>query len=165
MFPYAEELQIIEDALDTAGIDIEFRPADRKDIAYLRGMLYPGSVIAFYEQAEPNTWVEIKGVMLNTVADMWGENEDNPPGVFVVPLGYLNVASTDTDDTYCIDINSIDPDGQPAVVAVPHDHIFGDQSDDEIRKTVIPVAGSFREFLRLFAQGELPQIHQQSWAA
>jgi hypothetical protein len=154
MFRYEKELNAIKEKLGFLGKDIEFRPASPSDIAYMRGMTYPESVIEFYESAEPESWIEIEDVQLNMIADMWGENENTLPGDRVVPLGLLNVASTDEGDTYCIELLSTEGQEEPAVVWVSH-VINEFMSDDEVLDHTHRVADTFGEFLMKFANGEL----------
>ncbi|MHB1000525.1 MAG: hypothetical protein ACYC27_14895 [Armatimonadota bacterium] len=155
MFLYDEELKMIKDALGNLGRDIDFRPATDEDLNYMSGLLYPESVINFYEYAEPAAWIEINGAILNQIADMWGENENTNPGVVVEPLGFLNVGSTDNGDTYCLDLTSVTDGAEPAVVLVSNS-IEAGMSEVDIRHRIARVADNFHQFLRHFAEGKLP---------
>lgn len=155
MFRYQRQLDMIKRALEEKGIEVEFRPASKGDIEYLRGLLYPESVIEFYEHAEPSEWVDLYGVQLNTIADIWGENENTLPGDRAFALGYGNVASTDEGDTYCVDINSVNGQDEPAVVRVSH-AIDEFMPDSEVLRHIHRVCDTFGDFLESFAKGELP---------
>lgn len=157
MFRYEKELNAIKDKLNKLGVDIDFRPASLGDIGYLQGLVYPESVIEFYQHAEPSSWVEIEDVQLNTIADMWGENDDTLPGDRVVPLGLLNVASTDEGDTYCVDLNSTDAQEDPAVVWVSH-NIREQMSDEDVLSHTHRVADTFSDFLMMFANGHVKAL-------
>ncbi len=154
MFRYQRELDAIKETLGRLGIEMDFRPATPGDIGYLQGMLYPDSVIDFYANAEPVSWFDIEDVQLNTIADMWGENEDTLPGDRVVPLGLLNIASTDEGDTYCIDLGSTDGQEEPIVRWVSR-HIAEPMSDEQVIEHTHVVANTFGDFLMKFAKGEL----------
>ena len=163
MIRYETELNAIKEAVGRLGKEVDFRPASPTDIGYLRGLTYPESVVEFYEHAEPSTWFEIEDVQLNSIADIWGENEDTLPGDRVVPVGLLNVASTDEGDTYCIDLNSVDGQEEPAVRWVSRT-IREEMSDEEVMDRTHRAADTFGDFLMKFAKGELkarPQIGRE----
>jgi hypothetical protein len=157
MFRYERELDAIKKRLGRLGVEIDFRPANPGDIGYMQGMLYPDRVIEFYADAEPASWFDIEDVQLNSIADMWGENENALPGDRVVPLGLLNVASTDEGDTYCVDLNSLDGQDDPIVRWVSH-NITETMTDDEVMDRTHVAANTFSDFLMMFATGELKKL-------
>ncbi len=159
MFRYDDELERIKAFVDRTDQDVTFGPAEDSDISYMQELLYPEAVTEFYKVAEPSHWVEINGAMLNTIADMWGENENTLPGDMVLPLGYLNIATSFTDDTYCIDLNSTDTGDGPAVVLISH-NIQEGQEDEAVGAQMVKVAESFREFLQRFVDQKLPTDYE-----
>ena len=154
-FEYAQELQAIRDALEKQDVEVDFGPASEADMDYLRSMGYPESVCQFYEEAEPERWIEINEARLDPISEMRIENEQAVPGYIIVPLGYRVIGTTITGDAYCIDINAVGPDGQPAVFLATHDEIYEDSTEEEIRAGIIQISSSFREFLGAFAEGKL----------
>jgi hypothetical protein len=157
MFIYENELARLKEVLSRRGRDdVVFRPANPGDIDYLEGLLYPENVVDFYREAEPSTWVEIDGAILNSVADIWGENDDALPGDVVVQYGFLNIGNTASGDTFCIDLNTKGKDDEPNIVLVSHQLVREGQSHREVRESILPVARSFREFLHKLAESQLP---------
>jgi hypothetical protein len=155
-FLYEKELQAIVDALTIAGERAEFRRAGRSDLKYLIDAGYPMAVCNFYRNAEPAMMLEINDVRLYPIADMKIENENAVPGCVIASLGYRVIGSTIIGDAYCIDLNSVDSDGQSNVVLASHDEIYEDASETEIRAGIAEVADTFREFLRRLAAADLP---------
>ncbi|HAH87615.1 MAG TPA: hypothetical protein DCL60_09625 [Armatimonadetes bacterium] len=157
MFLYEKELARLKEVLSRRGREnVVFRPANHMDIEYLEGLLYPENIVAFYKEAEPSGWVEIDGAILNSIANIWGENDNANPGNIVVPYGLLNIGNTASGDTFCIDLNTIGKDHEPDIVLVSHHLVREGQTYKEIREAIHPVARSFREFLHKFAESLLP---------
>jgi len=69
-FEYAQELQAIRDALEKQDVEVDFGPASEADMDYLRSMGYPESVCQFYEEAEPERWIEINEARLDPISEM-----------------------------------------------------------------------------------------------
>jgi hypothetical protein len=156
-FVYEDELNRIKSILDDTGETVEFGPAAESDIEYLEGLLYPDSVIAFYEAAEPSSWVEINGAILTPVSDIWGENENGLPGDVVIEFGFLNIGGTASGDGYWLDSSKISGGGEPPVVLMAHDQVSEGQGYNDIRHACAPVADSFKDFLNKFSHGLLPE--------
>ena len=134
----------------------EFGPAGPDSIAYLESAGYPGSVIQHFRSSEPRDWVEVNGVRMYPVSHIREENEQAIPGYVVRPMGYLNIGSTDVGDTYCVDLNTRNDKGEPAVVLVSHEEVRDDSSPDDVSAAMIKIADSFGEFLSRFKSGDLP---------
>ena len=154
---YQKEIEAILDVLKKLGKSIGFRSASKADLAYLRKAGYPDSVCDFYRKSEPITDVEINGVRLFSISELQRYNRDAIPCYIIAPMGYRVIADTVFGDAYCIDLNSIDSDGQPGVVLAGHDEIFEGATEDEIRAAIVEITDTFREFLRRFASKDLAQ--------
>lgn len=155
-FIYEQELRAIQEALIRSGEVVTFGPANKQDLLYLKEIGIPDSVCQFYEKAEPGNGVEINDARLWSISNLRIENEQAVPGYIIMPLGYRVIGSTITGDAYCINLNVIDSGGQPAVFLASHDEIYEDSDEEEIRSKIVQVASTFKEFLRKFADSELP---------
>lgn len=132
------------------------QPASKSDLEYLRQMGYPELVVQFFGKESPTETIDINGVRIYPVADIREENEMAIPGYVIVEHGYLNIASTEYGDTYCVDLNTKNAKGEPRIVLVGHDKIEEDMDPGEITDAIIPIADSFDEFLTRFKNGDLP---------
>jgi hypothetical protein len=155
-FLYEEELSAIKNTFSASGIEIEFRPASTSDIAYLREVGVPESVCHFYEQAEPSEGIESNDARLWPISELRVENEDAVPGYLIFPMGYRVIGTTIYGDIYCIDLNSVDSNGQPAVFLASHEEIYEGAKIEDMKSGIVKIAETFKEFLLKFAEGSLP---------
>lgn len=156
-FLYGKELQLIKEALAKQGKSKEFKTASAEAVSYLKETGMPEAVVHFFQQAEPVDGIDLDGSRLWPVSELKIENEDAVPGYIIYPLGYRIIGSTVYGDVYCINLNSIDPHGQPEVYLASHDEIYEDMSTEEIKAGVVKIAATFREFLQKYSEGSLPK--------
>ncbi|MCP5006020.1 MAG: hypothetical protein GY941_19090 [Planctomycetes bacterium] len=155
-FLYQNELNAIKLAKKNFGSSIRFRQAHKDDIAYLKSIGMPESVLNFYAEAEPTDCIEINYARLWPISELRIENQDAVPGYIVSPLGFLVIGTTIEGDIYCIDTNSVDSDGQPPIVMVSHDEVYEGADEKEIKAGIVKVSKTFCDFLKDFSKGTLP---------
>ncbi len=131
--------------------DVALRPASAEDLARLRALGVPPSVVSFYERFEPAACAEISDVRLWPIAEVVEENTDYVPGCDLHPRGFVVFATTVFGDAYCLDLN----EPGPPVTLMSHEVLFSELGPDELGAVRKVVASSFDDFIRHFASGGL----------
>jgi hypothetical protein len=134
----------------------KFRAASQSDLAELRALRLPDSVVDFYARHEPSEIAEGQ-VRLSTIADMLQENRDLLPGAYVAPLGYVVFATTIGGDAYCFDVNVVSPTSEPRIVLISHEVVGKDITAESAKRLAKPVASNLYEFLEKFERIELDE--------
>jgi hypothetical protein len=155
-FRYEEEMKALRVVLAQSGVRVDFGPASADDLAYLREVGAPPSVIQFYEVAEPAEGIDIADARLWPIADLRAGNEDAIPGYVIAPMGYPVIGTTLYGDIYCLALSEASPDGEPPVLLASHDEIEEGAAPEEVRRHMVRVADSFPDFLRRFVKAALP---------
>jgi hypothetical protein len=135
-----------------------FRAASESDLAKLRALRLPESVVAFYRHCEPASVVENgQTIRLWPIADLLEDNIRSSVGGYASPHGYIEFASTFSGDAYCFDTHSLDASGAPRIVLISHELVSDEITAEELGKIAKPVASNLREFLEKFADGDLDE--------
>ena len=123
-----------------------------EEIKYLQSMGYPNNIIKYFKNLKKHH-INPKFVNeINPIEDVKVENEDAIPGLMVVPMGYLNLATTSDGDAFCVDINN-----NYSIVLVGHDLCEEGEKPEQMAKGIVKVAETFEEFIDKFHKGELPE--------
>lgn len=134
---------------------VDFKSASAENLAAFAKLGVPESVLTFYRSFEPQECAENPNeVRLSSITHILKENSDFVPGCYTAPQGYIVFASTITGDTYCFDVNSLNPQGEPRIVLIPHDELEEDSPAEEIKKIAKPIANNLFEFLEQFSRNE-----------
>ena len=143
---YAEVVARISEATGA-----QFVPASEKQMAELKELGLPESILAFYRSYAPRRIVDGQ-VHLWPAWEAPGVNANTPLGAAVSRHGYILFADTYGGDPYAFDLNETDADGQPRIVLFSHEAYYEDCSRDDVNRLAKPVAGSLREFLQQFVE-------------
>ena len=144
--------QIVAKIADQTGG--RFRSASADDLALLRELGLPPSVIDFFAIYEPAECIE-GAERLWPIAEIVNENQNFVPGCNIVKFGYVVFSTTGCGDTFCFDLNNQSPDGEPRIVFMSHEEDFESMSPQEIHAMANPVADNLLEFLDMFARDAL----------
>jgi hypothetical protein len=93
----------------------KFRSASADDLASLRDLGLPQSVIDFFATHEPAECVEA-AERLWPISEILNENRNFVPGCNIVKHGYVVFSTTGCGDTFCFDLNNQSADGEPRIV-------------------------------------------------
>ena len=142
----------------TAQTGTEFRPASDADLAALRGLGVPDSVLSFFARHEPSGCAEGQS-RLWPIEYVLRENRDLIPGVYVAPLGYVVFATTYCGDAYCFDVKAVGPDGEPRVVLISHEAtaVRKGMTAADATRLAKPVAENLLDFLEKLERSELDE--------
>jgi hypothetical protein len=133
-----------------------FRAASETDLAALRVLRLPDTVLNFFARHEPSDCAEGQ-VCLWPIADILQENRNYVPGAYVDPLGYVVFSTTFCGDTYCFDVNVVNKDNEPRIVLISHEVVEEDITAEEAQRLAKPVAKYPYEFLDTFLRQELDE--------
>jgi hypothetical protein len=155
-FLYQTELDNLEALVQRQEKKARFQPARQAELDWLTEQGIPDSVRQFYEVAEPTRTVESEGVYLIPIAKMMDVNNNVVPGAVTSQFGYIVIAETVSGDAFCVNIHSLDADGQPPIYFANHERLVTGATIDDLRKNTRQVTPTFRQFLQRFAAGKLP---------
>ena len=144
------DLQELAQAIATKA-DVALRPASASDLAQLRALGAPPTLVAFYELFEPAEGIEFKQVRIWPASRIVEENRDYVPGADLHHHGYVVFATTEYGDTYCFDPS----EPGPSVIIMTHEVSFDELAADEIKKYRKVVAADFTDFLQRFLDEQL----------
>jgi hypothetical protein len=133
-----------------------FRRAEIGALEQLRKLRLPESVVTFYADHEPAECIEGQ-VRLWPISEILRENRDYVPGADICKHGYVVFANTICGDAYCFVVNSLDGDGEPRVVLLPHDEDFEEMPAEKIKSLAKPIAPNLAAFLDAYLRGELDE--------
>ena len=134
----------------------KFRAASKSDLAALRALRLPDSILNFFARHEPSGCAEGQ-VRLWPIAGMLEENRGLIPGAYVAPLGYVVFATTFCGDAYCFDLNVVNQENEPQIVLISHEVVRKDITAEEAKRLAKPVAKNLYEFLEKFESVELDE--------
>ena len=134
---------------------VKFRPASPVDLAKLKALGVPDSILAFYGEFEPSKCAQGQ-VRLWPIQQVLEENEAYVPGAYVSKHGYIVFATTLCGDTYCFDLTQLGQ-AEPRIVLLSHEVIHEDTMEAEISRLAKPVAQTLRQFLDQFIRGEVDE--------
>ena len=137
----------------------QIRPASGADLKRAIDAGFPGELIEFYREYEPDPQKQCIKLRqriwcINSAIE---ENKEAVPGVSLFPRGYVVFASNNRGDSYCLDTNVSSPDGHHPVVLFPHDAFDESAPLSEILEFRLEVASSIKDFLEKFAEGTLTE--------
>lgn len=128
-------------------------PASEEDLQQAKLFGFPSVLLDFYRESAPNS--ADARVELNqriwSVQNAITENRDYVPGAYI----YVVFASNKFGDAYCIDTVNPGPEGDCAVVLLPHDEIQEGASLADVEPYRLTVAASLEDFLVKFARRKL----------
>ncbi len=132
----------------------EFRPASAEDLASLRELGLPQSVLDFFAKYEPTDCIE-GAERLWPIEEILNENSKLVPGCNIVQHGYVVFSTTGCGDTYCFDLNKLSSEGDPRIVFMSHEEDYESMTPESIHAMACEVAPDLRGFLDLFVRDEL----------
>jgi len=134
--------------------DGEFRAASKEDLASLKGLGLPSTVIDFFAEHEPDGCIE-GAERLWPISEILVENTKLVPGCNIMQHGYVVFSTTGCGDTFCFDLNNQSSSGEPRVVFMSHEEDYESMTPKQVHSMASPVAQNLLEFLDLFARDAL----------
>lgn len=139
------------------------RPAKPKALKLAIKAGFPGELIEFYRNHEPESWCVQLGSAepeqaerrILSIAAALEATFYEPPGVALFPRGYVTFACNGSGDAYCIDTNVVRPGGQHPITLFALETIHEDTDVSYIEQSRLEVAPSLEDFIAKFTTGEL----------
>ena len=130
------------------------KPASEDDIQKAIKFGFPTELLDFYRLCHPKTCIEFNQ-RIWSIEKAIEENVDAVPGCALFPHGYIVFASNGFGDAYCLDMNTVTPEGNHPVVIFPHDAINEETELSTIKSYRLQVADSLEDFLVKFTNETL----------
>jgi len=137
----------------------KFAPAAAADVKEMKRRKWPAKLVEFYSANEPrySGRSRVAALRLLGIGEMLAAMEMLEPAATLSAWGYAPLAETGEGDMYLHNLNSVGPDGWPAVVFASHEAIGGEETREEAEDSLSDTASSLPEFLRMAVEGELEE--------